>query len=85
MKRTRRNAERRLCASCGARPARYRYHGHVRRDRTHVLCFQCYRAIRDSQRLAHPATFPLNGRPAAAAGSTPVDGAVAVDRTGTND
>jgi hypothetical protein len=58
MKRTR-HAERRLCAGCGARTALYRYHGHVKHDRTHVLCFQCYRAVRDSQRLVHPRTFPL--------------------------
>ena len=65
MKRARRNLERRLCASCGARPALYRYHGHVKHDRTHVLCFQCYRAVRDSQRLAHPPTFELRGKPPA--------------------
>lgn len=51
----------RMCVGCNSRPARYRYHGHVKSDRTHVLCFQCYRAIRDSQRLAQPRTFPLRG------------------------
>lgn len=79
MKRIRRNAERRLCANCGTRPALFRYHGHVKRDRTHVLCFQCYRAVRDSQRLANPPTFPLGGKP------VPTTGARAIGRTGTND
>jgi hypothetical protein len=79
MKRARPNSERRLCASCGARPALYRYHGQVKHDRTHVLCFQCYRAVRDSQRLAHPPTFPLRAKSA---------GGVAARKrtlTGTND
>jgi NMD protein affecting ribosome stability and mRNA decay len=79
MKRARRNTDRRLCASCGARPALYRYHGHVKHDRTHALCFQCYRAVRDSARLAHPATFPLGKRPGQAPAGRPRG------RTGTDD
>jgi hypothetical protein len=39
------------CAGCGDRPARFRYHGEVRADRDHNLCFQCFRAERDRQRL----------------------------------
>jgi hypothetical protein len=78
MKRVLHNAERRLCVSCGARPALYRYHGQVKHDRTHVLCFQCYRAIRDSQRLAHPSTFPLRA-------TVPAPAARPRRRTGTND
>ncbi len=34
----------RVCLECGERPARYCYHGRVRADRTHTLCFECYRA-----------------------------------------
>lgn len=74
-----RNDAKRMCVNCNTRPARYRYHGHVRRDRTHVLCFQCYRAVRDSQRLAHPKTFPLRGSPAPRAVGEPAG------RTGTSD
>ena len=83
MKRTR-HAERRLCAGCGARTALYRYHGHVRHDRTHVLCFQCYRAVRDSQRLVHPRTFPFSGKPLQAH-LGPISRPDARGRTGTND
>ena len=79
MKRAQRNTARRLCASCGIRPALYRYHGHVKRDRTHVLCFQCYRAVRDSQRLAHPVSFPFHVLPPAVQSRPPAK------RTGTND
>jgi hypothetical protein len=75
-----RNDAKRMCVNCNSRPARYRYHGHVRRDRTHVLCFQCYRAVRDSQRLAHPKTFHLGGKPSSTAGPPRGTG-----RTGTND
>ena len=64
MKQARWNERKRLCAGCGARPARFRYNGQVKRDRSHVLCFQCYRAIRDSQRLAPHPSFELASRPA---------------------
>ena len=32
-----------LCAVCQQRKARFRYHGEVRADRDHTLCFKCYR------------------------------------------
>ncbi len=76
MKRAR-NEARRMCVECRTRPARYRYRGHVRRDRSHVLCFQCYRAVRDSQRLAQPRTFPIRGLSGSA------NEAIPADRTGT--
>ena len=85
VKRTRRNAERRLCANCGARTALYRHHGHVKRDRTHVLCFQCYRAVRDSQRLVNPERFPLRGKPAASVPASTSQAPSPSGRTGTND
>jgi hypothetical protein len=39
------------CVDCGVRAARFRYRGEVRADRDHNLCFQCFRAERDRQRL----------------------------------
>ena len=33
-----------LCAECRARKALFRYHGQVRADHDHTLCFECYRA-----------------------------------------
>jgi len=32
-----------LCAACRAPKARFRYRGHIRADRDHTLCFECYR------------------------------------------
>jgi hypothetical protein len=46
---------RHLCAACRERKAKFQYEGHVRADRDHVLCFQCYRSLREqtrAQRLA---------------------------------
>lgn len=73
-----RNEAKRMCVGCNSRPARFRYHGHVKSDRTHVLCFQCYRAVRDSQRLAQPRTFPIRST----AGRAPDPSQP--DRTGTS-
>lgn len=50
---------RRICQVCQQRPAKFAYRGHVKRDRQHVLCFACYRALTDSHRLAHPLPFHL--------------------------
>ena len=58
--------DRHLCASCLDRRAKYQYRGHVRADRQHVLCFQCYRAARERLRaqqlskLPFEATAPLD-------------------------
>jgi hypothetical protein len=41
---------RKHCQSCHARKARFRYRGHVRADRDHTLCFECYRAEKDRRR-----------------------------------
>ncbi len=41
---------RHLCAGCRQRPARFQYRGHVKADRSHTLCFQCYRAAMDRVR-----------------------------------
>jgi hypothetical protein len=43
---------RHLCAACRARPARFQYHGVVKADRLHTLCFQCYRAAMDRVRAS---------------------------------
>ena len=58
MKHTRKS--RLVCQVCQQRPAKFAYRGHVKRDRQHVLCFACYRALTDSHRLAHPLPFNLN-------------------------
>ena len=58
MKHTRKS--RRTCQLCQQRPAKFAYRGHVKRDRQHVLCFACFRALTDSHRLAHPHHFSLN-------------------------
>jgi hypothetical protein len=42
---------RHLCAVCGTRPARFQYRGVVRADRTHTLCFQCFRAAANRARV----------------------------------
>ncbi len=41
---------RHLCAACRQRPARFQHRGRVRADRSHTLCFQCYRAAMDRAR-----------------------------------
>lgn len=39
---------RRVCGECGKRPAKFRYRKWVRADDDHWLCFQCWRALRQS-------------------------------------
>ena len=41
---------RHICRECFSRPARFRYHGQVRADRDHTLCFRCFRSEVDRQR-----------------------------------
>lgn len=55
--------DRHLCAACRERKAKFQYGGHVRADREHVLCFQCYRAERERQR-ARQLVLPMFARPA---------------------
>jgi hypothetical protein len=53
---------RKLCERCGERKARFRYHGVVRADSDHTLCFECFRSERDRRRahlLSEGETFPL--------------------------
>ena len=40
----------RLCQTCGERRAQYIRHGIVKADRTHTLCFECFRAERNRVR-----------------------------------
>jgi hypothetical protein len=40
----------RPCELCGDRRARFRRHGVVKADRTHTLCFECYRGERNRSR-----------------------------------
>ena len=55
----------RLCRSCAMRKARFRYHGIVKADRDHSLCFECFRSERDRRRaqllaeVASAGTAPL--------------------------
>ena len=42
--------QRRLCERCRDRKAKFQYHGTVRADRDHTLCFQCFRAQREHNR-----------------------------------
>lgn len=42
--------DRHLCAQCQSRPARFQYRGAVKADRSHTLCFRCYRAALDAVR-----------------------------------
>jgi hypothetical protein len=42
---------RHTCRACEAHPAKFRYHGEVRADRDHELCFRCFRAVVDSLRV----------------------------------
>jgi hypothetical protein len=57
--------ERHLCVQCQSRPARYQYRGAVKADRSHTLCFQCYRAELNSVRTVRfretPAEFARMG------------------------
>ena len=41
---------RRMCERCRDRKARFQYRGHVKVDRDHTLCFECYRSERERQR-----------------------------------
>jgi hypothetical protein len=52
--------ERRLCASCQERKAKYQYRRHVRADRQHVLCFQCFRSAREQMRARQLAMLPFD-------------------------
>ena len=49
----------RLCETCRQRKAKYRFLGRVRADRQHILCFACFRSLRDRHhaqpRVNHPA------------------------------
>jgi hypothetical protein len=40
----------RLCQRCCDRKALFQHRGHVRADRDHSLCFECYRAERERMR-----------------------------------
>lgn len=50
---------RHLCAACRERKAKYQYRGHVRSDRQHVLCFQCFRSARERMRAQQLSQLPF--------------------------
>jgi hypothetical protein len=41
---------RHACRRCGCRHARFAYRGVVRWDRSHELCFRCFRSLVDAQK-----------------------------------
>ena len=43
-------AVRRVCAGCERQRALFRYHGVVKWDRYHTLCFRCFRAQVNARR-----------------------------------
>jgi hypothetical protein len=47
---------RQTCRECGERPARFSFHGIVKRDPQHDLCFQCFRSANERRRAAELAT-----------------------------
>ena len=49
---------RHLCTVCRERHARFAYHGIVKADRTHTLCFQCYRSELNRQRARRALIVP---------------------------
>ncbi len=64
-------AARHICRECESRRALFRYHGIVKWDRYHTLCFQCYRRHMDRLRArrlgASPTPATSVTRPAAIA------------------
>jgi hypothetical protein len=48
--RPQRRAVRKVCAGCERQRALFRYHGVVKWDRYHTLCFRCFRAQVDALR-----------------------------------
>jgi hypothetical protein len=49
---------RHLCERCRERKARFSHRGIVRADRTHTLCFACFRSERDRMRARLLANIP---------------------------
>ena len=59
--RRRTRGPRHLCQRCRDRKARFKYHGVVRADSDHTLCFECYRREVNqarARRLAERARVP---------------------------
>lgn len=46
----------RSCVRCHERAARFRYRHRVRRDRSHELCFRCFRSVLDASRATRLVT-----------------------------
>ncbi len=58
-------SSRRHCRGCGSRRARFQFRGHVRADRDHTLCFECFRSETDRRRaMVMRASGTTNGLPA---------------------
>ena len=54
----RRRAVRKVCAGCERQRALFRYHGVVKWDRYHTLCFRCFRGQVDALRRTRQVTGP---------------------------
>jgi hypothetical protein len=50
---------RQICDRCHNRKARFQYRGHVRADRDHPLCFECYRSEHNRQRALRLSSVDL--------------------------
>ena len=70
---------RQTCQSCLDRKARFSFHGSVRADRDHTLCFECYRSERERQRAMRLSEVP-SAPPIRAALSTAAVGGFLSDR-----
>lgn len=51
-------APKHLCAACRDRHARFHYRGVVKADRAHTLCFRCFRAELNRQRVRRTLIAP---------------------------
>ena len=63
-----RTRSRLACQSCRERKARFRFRGHVRSDRDHTLCFECFGSERERQRARLLAGVARPERPSVAVG-----------------
>lgn len=53
----------RVCAACGERRARFYIRGTVKADRTHTLCFECYRRMVNRARARRQAGVEIRPLP----------------------
>ena len=66
-----------FCLACRERKARFRYHGEVRADRHHTLCFECFRSETNRSRQRNRLTLGFAGFSMRVTSGTPARAAVA--------